>query len=184
MRDDIEKLLIAFRGNPENENHFNALKQHYFLSRDWEGLVKMYETRAGFTRDPHLSATSFFEAASIIEKRLGNPERRLQVLRAAFRASPKFKPAAKELGLAFAEASRWEEAITPLEAAAKVSVEHEEVRAIRLRLADCYLEMHRFEPAEKIVQQLLAADPRDTGLLARLDRAYTQSKQWEALASL
>ncbi|MHC4779091.1 MAG: hypothetical protein ACYTFG_10990, partial [Planctomycetota bacterium] len=66
MRDDIEKLKISFRGNPEDDNHFAALKQHYFLSRDWEGLIDLHVTRARFTNNRHLSATNFFEAASII----------------------------------------------------------------------------------------------------------------------
>ncbi|MHC4778363.1 MAG: tetratricopeptide repeat protein, partial [Planctomycetota bacterium] len=76
----------------------------------------------------------------------------------------------------------WKEAIGPLQAAVQTSLDRSEAREIHLRLADCYLQLERFEEAEKVLNRLLGEDPSDTEPLANLERALTQGKRWEALA--
>ncbi|MHC5036511.1 MAG: tetratricopeptide repeat protein [Planctomycetota bacterium] len=184
MPEDIDKLLAAYQIDPMNENLFNTLKGHFFLSRDWKSLVNLYFTRGRFARDFQFAANAFMEAARICKSRLGDNTTHVKMLEHAFKASPRHKGAASALGLAYADQERWEDAVAPLEAAVVYSLDRKEIRDLKLRLADILLGLKRVEKAERYLQEILEENPGDREIIERLEKVLFQEGRYREIANI
>ncbi|MCU0724090.1 MAG: tetratricopeptide repeat protein, partial [Planctomycetes bacterium] len=184
MPEDLDKLVMAYRADPGNENLFNSLKQHYFFQRDWESLAQLHLTRAKSSPDPRVAAPLFYEASKILGDRLNDPEGRLQALERSNKADPRFEPAMTELGLALAARGRCDEAVPLLRSALRSTRPDRSSKELHLRLADCLVAKRLGGEAVEVLREILKAEPLDPQALERIEKALAAEGRWEDLAQV
>ncbi|GEM_PF-2898881 len=184
MSEDIEKLVSKFQTDPENENVFNTLKEHFFLSRNWKGVVHLLVTRARFANNPSLSAQHYYEASLLYRDRLKDLTGRRRMLKDAFAADAGFEPAARELGLLLAEEGPFEDAVQALEAALPLAKDRKTEKTLKRKLAGCFARLKRPDRAAEILKELLDGGPQDAEIQRQLEKMYASSGQWQALADM
>lgn len=172
-------LLLAMDCNhPEALDYF---RKQLTETREWERLVHLLDR--AWSEDPHNSRELLAESARLVEERLGDIEGAIERWSACLRRWPADAEARQALERLYSRAQRWEPLIDVLVAQATAVPDAGNRAELLRQAADVAREgAGDLDQAERLLAELLALAPNDTGALEMLGDVYEARGRWDALA--
>ena len=152
---------------------------------DWEGLVELFLAEAEAVEDPVLQGARWVRAAEILEHRLHDPPRAIEVLRSAVASAPGRLAAVRNLVRLLGRLGGWSEAADVLAEEVVRNVPDDLKTEFLARLAEIR-ELHLNDPggAVEALGQLVALRPEDTDARDDLLRLHRRMGNWEHVVRL
>jgi len=202
---DTRAAVDAFRDilatNPEHgpsttalemmldEGHHQAaiaeiLEPLYRVKERWEPLVRIMEVQLAHMQDRFDRVQAMQRIAEICEQRMGEQGRAFEWWGHAFAEDPLSEVAAGELERLGREAGAWEP-LAQVYAGVVQRLEPQERKPVLILLARvCEEELGDYARAEEAFLQVLQIHDMDPDALAALDRVYTHTSTFGALAEI
>jgi len=181
-------LELAVSLDPSVGSVRHAAIRHIAAHGDWSSLAALLDEEAGIEVDTQRAARLELDAACVVDNKLGDPARAIQLLTRAARRAPS-SPAVDrrvldELVRLHEQEARWTEAAWARRARLKfitdprvTAYEHRLLARIGERLED-------IDAAIGDIEAALALEPNDTGLLDNLDRLLSLAGRDERRVAL
>ncbi|WP_395857165.1 Adventurous gliding motility protein K [Cystobacter fuscus] len=95
--DAIARYQAILARIPGHAAALAGLGKLYFRTRNWEGLVSVFDAEAAATQEPREKAARMYKAAEVMEERLSRQEEAIQRYTACLQVQPGYFPAQKAL---------------------------------------------------------------------------------------
>jgi tetratricopeptide (TPR) repeat protein len=153
-----------------------GLGKLYYRTKNWEGLVSVFDAESAAAQDPKEKAARLFKAAEVLEERLGRQEEAIQRYNSCLQLQPGYLPAQKALTRLYERQGRFAELVAMFEQDLLQTQDREQLITTLNKVAVLYEERlsdldHAIECMRRILD--LAADhlPTIRNLSRLLERA-------------
>ncbi len=178
----IESYREILESNEADAKALDALEGLYNLVGDWEGLVGVLASKAGFAADPAERSELLRTKASIHEDLMTEPEEAIDSYRQALEADPSAVAAMDALERLYEGSGQWVELIDVKRQRLDLLSEPDERIAVLKSIAQVQAE--KLEDAHEAIaawREVLEIDDRDKDAIAALDRLFTAEEMFPEL---
>ncbi|MFN0061773.1 MAG: tetratricopeptide repeat protein [Myxococcaceae bacterium] len=162
--------------------HFAALAglgKLYFRTRNWEGLLGVYEAEISATTDPKQKAAKLYKAAEVLAERLGRSEDAISHLTDCLKHQPGYLPAQKALGRLYEQKGRFAELVAMHEQDLLQTRDRDQIIATLHLISGIYEErLSDLDRAIECMTRVLEAVSDHVPTIRNLARLYERAGRW------
>ena len=174
--DAIARYQAILARLPGHSAALAGLGKLFYRTRNWEGLVSVFDAESAAAQDPKEKAARLFKAAEVLEERLARQEEAIQRYNTCLQHQPGYLPAQKALTRLFERQGRFAELVAMYEQDLLQTQDREQIITTLNKVAVLYEERlsdldHAIECMRRILD--LASDhlPTIRNLSRLLERA-------------
>jgi len=177
----MEHYLAALRLSPGDPVALAALGKLQHQQGDWEGLLRTFESEALYARDSRQKAARTFQAAVILEEKLGRVDEAIARHVGALQLFPGYLPAQKALIRLYTKEGRHDELVAMLEQDLASQRDGEQLVSTLAEIAEVQ-EKRLCDPAAALRshRRILEIAPGHLPSIRSMARLAEESKDWEA----
>ncbi len=113
--DAITRYQTILSRIPGHAAALAGLGKLFYRTRNWEGLVSVFDAESAAAQDPKEKAARLFKAAEVLEERLARQEEAIQRYNTCLQLQPGYFPAQKALSRLYERQSRFAELVAMYE---------------------------------------------------------------------
>ncbi|HWV38933.1 MAG TPA: tetratricopeptide repeat protein, partial [Vulgatibacter sp.] len=177
-----EHYLAALRLSPGDPVALAALGKLQHQLGDWEGLLRTFEAEALYARDPKQKAARTFQAAVILEEKLGRVDEAIARHVGALQLHPGYLPSQKALIRLYEGEGRYRELVAMLEQDLASQQDGEQLVSTLSEIAEVQAKkLHDPAAALRTHQRILEIAPGHLPSIRSMARLAQEAKEWETL---
>jgi cellulose synthase operon protein C len=181
----IHSFLRILDCEPLHRHALRNLGRLASLQGKWPEVIRYYELEMDATDDQAEVVSILYNTGNVIEERMSDADRAIQVYEKVLTLNPTYLPALRSLGRIYQSAGRWSDLVTMFQRELEVSRGRERCISLLFRKADI-LRDHLDDEAQAAVEyeRVLELDPSSLPALRSLEQIYERTKDFNRLISI